>query len=202
MPRLTPAPAVRRLFLGVSVGLFALLLLFALGAGRPARAGKAKGGAKVVTTSLEEWRRTFATLRAQPGTRAVFVNVWATWCEPCKEEMPDLVRFAQDPRSKGVRVMLISADSQKEQAAVSAYLGSLGVDFPTYLKTGDDMEFINGIDPAWDGTIPASWLFDPSGKRAHLWKGKVTFDDLLAQLRSLPPDGKSQPDPDSSRRKP
>jgi thiol-disulfide isomerase/thioredoxin len=159
-----------------------------------------KPASKVVLTTLDEWRKSFAALRAKPGTRAVLVNVWATWCEPCKEEMPDLVRFARDNKAKGVHVMLVSADSRSEQAAVASYLGSLGVDFTTYLKTGDDMAFINGIDPDWDGTIPASWLFEPSGKRAHLFRGKVTFDELTRRLDSLIPQHQTEPHP--ARRKP
>ena len=45
------------------------------------------------------------------------------------------------------------------------------MDFPSYLKTGDDMEFIDGLDPKWDGTLPASLLFDGQGKQLHLWSG-------------------------------
>src|SRR6187402_2506401 len=43
-----------------------------------------------------------------PGAQAVLVNVWATWCEPCREEMPDLVRFYRDHRAQGLRLVLIS----------------------------------------------------------------------------------------------
>jgi thiol-disulfide isomerase/thioredoxin len=184
--------------LSLTLGLLAgVLLLLPAVAHAKAKPVAAKAPPRVVTTSLEDYRRTFAALRAQPGTRAVFVNLWATWCEPCKEEMPDLVRFARDPRAKGVRVMLISADPRAEQEEVGKYLASLGVDFTTYLKTGDDMEFINGIDPAWDGTIPASWLFDPAGKQAHRWNGKLTFDDLLRRLDALAsaPKSKAHPEP-------
>ena len=55
-----------------------------------------------------------------PGAQAVLVNVWATWCEPCREEMPDLVRFYRDHRAEGLRLVLISADDDDQRAEVDA----------------------------------------------------------------------------------
>jgi hypothetical protein len=90
--------------------------------------------------------------------------------------------------------VLVSADPQAERAAVARYLGKLGVDFPSFLKTGDDMEFIDGLNPSWDGTLPATLLFDGQGQRLHLWSGTVThaalkqkLDQVLAQPRRRRP---------------
>src|SRR6266516_5714090 len=83
----------------------------------------------------------------EPGARAVLVNVWATWCQPCREEFPDLMRVARENRARGLRLMLVSADFDDAHGQVRAFLAREGVDFPSYLKAGDDMKFIEALDP-------------------------------------------------------
>ena len=118
----------------------------------------------------------------QPGARAVLVNVWATWCEPCVKEMPDILKAYRANKARGLRLVLVSADPKDKLARAQKFLAGLGVDFPSYLKTGDDMEFIDGLDPKWDGTLPASVLFDGKGNKLHLWSGTVSFEDLTRKL--------------------
>jgi thiol-disulfide isomerase/thioredoxin len=149
-----------------------------------AAAAKTKPG-PIIPADSDAIKRALADARARPGTTAVLVNVWATWCEPCREEMPDLVRLTRDPKARGVRLLLVSADSQSESAAVAAYLGKLGIKGPSYLKTGDDMKFIDGLDPTWDGTIPTSWLYDAGGRRAHTWNGKISYPELMREIAAL-----------------
>jgi thiol-disulfide isomerase/thioredoxin len=171
------------------------------GALRRAIAGSPKktGAPEIVLADVGVIQRALVDARTSPGVTAVLVNVWATWCEPCKEEMPDILKFSRDAKGRGVRVLLVSADSQSERAAVARYLKSLGVTFPTYLKTGDDMDFINGLDPAWDGTIPASWLFNAAGQRAQHWNGKVSYQELMDRLNKLTAEKKSpSPSPPGS----
>ena len=82
-----------------------------------------------------------------PGAQAVLVNVWATWCEPCREEMPDLVRFYRDHRAEGLRLVLISADDDDQRDVVARVRGGLGFDGPAFIKRGNDMTFIDALDP-------------------------------------------------------
>jgi thiol-disulfide isomerase/thioredoxin len=117
-----------------------------------------------------------------PGARAVLVNVWATWCEPCVKEMPDILRAYRANQARGLRLVLVSADAKANQPKAQKFLAGLGVDFPSYLKTGDDMQFIDGLDPKWDGTLPASVLFDGKGNRLHLWSGTVSYQALTRKL--------------------
>src|SRR6476660_1704531 len=67
-----------------------------------------------------------------PGAQAVLVNVWATWCEPCREEMPDLVRFYRDHRADGLRLVRISADDDDQRGEVARVLAGLGFDGPAF----------------------------------------------------------------------
>jgi thiol-disulfide isomerase/thioredoxin len=122
--------------------------------------------------------RTLLQAVKKPGARAVLLNVWASWCEPCRAEMADVLRFVRAHRRAGLRLVLVSADDESDRESVVRFLAKQGVDFPTWLKRGDDMEFINSIDAEWSGTLPASFLFDGQGRVHRKWYGEVTLQEL------------------------
>jgi thiol-disulfide isomerase/thioredoxin len=156
----------------------AALLIAATG---PAAAAPAPAPVQV---EIAELPAIMAAVKA-PGAQAVLVNVWATWCEPCREEMPDLVRFYRDHRARGLRLVLISADDDDQRAEVARVLGALGFDGPAFIKRGNDMTFIDALDPKWKGALPATFLFDASGAKKTSWLGSVTYDDLRARVSGL-----------------
>ncbi len=121
----------------------------------------------------------------KPGAQAVLLNVWATWCEPCKEEMPELIRFYKEHKDQGLRLVLVSSDDPKERHEVAKFLAAEGVDFPTFVKVGDDMRFIDTLEPNWSGALPASFLYDGEGKKRRFWPGKVTYEQLANETKQL-----------------
>jgi thiol-disulfide isomerase/thioredoxin len=117
--------------------------------------------------------------------KVVFLNFWATWCEPCREEMPDLVRFYRDNRAQGLRLVLISADDDAQRAEVARVLTALSFDGPAFIKRGNDMTFIDALDPRWKGALPATFLFDGRGVKKTSWLGSVTYDQLHTRVSGL-----------------
>ena len=109
------------------------------------------------------------------GARAVLVNMWASWCGPCREEFPGLVRVAHKYQGPGLKVILVSADDDKDMAAVKKFLAEEGVEFPSYIKAEKDQPFIDGLDKRWTGALPATFIYDGSGKLRDFWEGGVTF---------------------------
>jgi len=120
----------------------------------------------------------------EPGARLVVLNVWATWCIPCREEFPDLMRIHREYRDRGVRLMLVSADFDTELPAVRQFLAAQGVDFPTFIKNDQDMRFIDGLEPRWTGALPATFLYDGAGRKLWFHEGKVAYDTLNTRLKA------------------
>jgi thiol-disulfide isomerase/thioredoxin len=120
-----------------------------------------------------------------PGARAVLVNIWATWCEPCREEMPDLVRFHRDHRDRGLRLIMVSADDPEQKAEVARVLGSFGFEGRAFIKQGADDAFINALEPRWSGALPATILYDARGERRRFWPGLVTHGALKGPVSQL-----------------
>ncbi len=105
----------------------------------------------------------------------VVVNLWATWCIPCREEFPDLMKLRRAYKDRGIEVLLVSGDFSSERDQATTFLTEQGVDFPTYIKTGDDMAFINAFDPKWSGALPATFIYDGQGTLRHALLGKSSY---------------------------
>lgn len=114
--------------------------------------------------------------------QVVVVNVWATWCIPCREEFPDLLKLRRAYRERGVDVLFVSGDFGAERDQTTAFLSEQGVDFPTFIKTGDDMAFIDAFDPKWSGALPATFIFDGQGRLRHALYGKSSYAQFEAKV--------------------
>jgi thiol-disulfide isomerase/thioredoxin len=134
---------------------------------------------------------------ARPGARATLVNVWATWCGPCREEFPGLLKVARSRAGDGLRLMLVSADFDDQEPAVRDFLAARAVTDTAFLKTGDDMTFINTLSPKWSGALPATFIYDGGGRLVAFWEGmadEARFQRAVDQaLAAHPPEGESQP---------
>jgi thiol-disulfide isomerase/thioredoxin len=122
-------------------------------------------------------------LRAHPG-RVLLVNVWSTWCEPCVEEMPELISIGARYRSQGLGLMLISADPPAQRGAALVFLRGQGAPFPSYLKTGSDDRFIRALHPEWTGSLPATLLLDDSREVKHFWERPVDLELLRPAIEN------------------
>ena len=107
---------------------------------------------------------------------AVLVNIWATWCTPCREEFPDIVRLYRAYAQRGVEVVFVSGDLEADMPQVLEFLAAQGVDFPSYLKVGKDLEFIDTFHPGWSGLLPATFVYDASGSLRHFWEGEASYE--------------------------
>ena len=134
----------------------------------------------------------------RPGATVVLLNVWATWCGPCREEFPDLVDLHRIHRDRGLRLILVSADFDDQLPQARRFLASQGVDVPSYLKVGDDMHFINTLNPRWTGALPATFLYDGRGRLRYFREGKTVRRALEQQILAVVSDTLNLPKGDPS----
>ena len=94
------------------------------------------------------------------------INFWATFCKPCKAEIPDLVQVQKDS-SLGLEVLLVSLDDIEEgnTSVLGETLQPLGVDFESmHLSPEQAYRFIEGHYPGWNSTIPLNFIFTSEGR--------------------------------------
>ena len=116
------------------------------------------------------------------------VNFWATWCVPCVQEFPDLVRAGRELKGEGANLVFVSVDAPSERPAVLAFLARHGATGPAFLKDEADEPFMAAFSPAasdWDGTLPATFLYDAKGRRLALFEGATTHAALTDTVRAL-----------------
>jgi thiol-disulfide isomerase/thioredoxin len=119
--------------------------------------------------------------------KVLLINVWATWCIPCREEFPDLVRLAEKYQGRNLEVIGISADYPDEIASkITPFIESEKVNFPIYVQDFDKEEnFINYLNRDWSGALPATFIYDKSGAQQKFLLGKQSFQEFQQAVEEL-----------------
>jgi len=125
-----------------------------------------------------------ATLVRYSGGKATLVSVWASWCEPCRQEFPGVVRLARAYKDRGLRVIFVSADLTADLPAARRFLADEGVDWTTYYTRGEQTALVSALDPRWTGGIPGSFLYDREGRLRDFWEGAMNYEGF--EQRVLP----------------
>jgi cytochrome c biogenesis protein CcmG/thiol:disulfide interchange protein DsbE len=98
--------------------------------------------------------------------RWVLVNLWASWCPPCRDEAPDLESFYRDHRGEDVTVLGINVQDNSEDAR--AFVDEFGLTYPQLRSVGDERSEAFGSTG-----VPENFLVDPRGKLALIWRSPV-----------------------------
>ena len=150
---------------------------------KPRGSRSAKSSAPVRAVNAAELQ----SLLKGDGSRPLLVNYWATWCDPCRDEFPELVKIDKDYRAKGLGFIAISLDDLADiKTAVPKFLRRMNAKMPVYLLNVADPEpVINGVDREWGGALPATFLYNNKGKVVYKHFGRVKTDELRTAIEKV-----------------
>ncbi|MFM8851442.1 MAG: TlpA family protein disulfide reductase [Cytophagales bacterium] len=102
--------------------------------------------------------------------KVIFLNLWATWCGPCKVEMPAIQKLYESVGSDSIVFVMLSIDRERDQYKVLKYIQEKAYTFPVFLKSGDLTDQLNV--PA----IPTTFIIGKNGKIVSKEVGTTNFN--------------------------
>jgi cytochrome c biogenesis protein CcmG, thiol:disulfide interchange protein DsbE len=123
-------------------------------------------GNRLLPGGVDAFKRRIGALEGYP----VVVNVWASWCGPCRFEFPVLQRLAA---RYGKRVAFLGIDSQDSDDAARTFLAEAPVPYPSYTDPGEEI----GEEIGATLGLPATAFYDRGGKLVYLKQGPYTDHD-------------------------
>ncbi|MGI8787471.1 MAG: redoxin family protein [Pyrinomonadaceae bacterium] len=118
-----------------------------------------------------------------PNGKPLLVNFWATWCVPCQEEYPDLVKINNEYKGK-IDFITVSLDDLVEITRdVPKFLAETKAEMPAYLlKTPDEEAAIAEVSKDWQGGLPFTIFYNAQGEIVYSKQGKIAPDFLRAEI--------------------
>lgn len=148
------------------------------------------GDGRSVRLKLRDLSGDRVTLEQYRG-KLVVLNFWATWCGPCREEMPMLVAAERSWAAKGVAFVAVSLDDQKTIDQVPEFVSRFHVTFPVW--TGARVDNLAGLHLG--AGIPDTMFLDKKGVAVARVLGEIQRQELDDRLKWLTGDRESQAPP-------
>ncbi len=108
--------------------------------------------------------------------RVLLINFWATWCAPCRVEIPDLIALQEELGSEEFDVLGISVD-QDDPQYVKDYVESMNINYPVLIDDGEVADGFGGVY-----ALPTTFVIDKTGKITHKTIGIFPVEKARAEL--------------------
>ncbi|MEW6195220.1 MAG: TlpA disulfide reductase family protein [Bacteroidota bacterium] len=144
---------------------------------------KPKQGSKIIVEKIDK-EKLDKLIKERKG-KPLFLNLWATWCVPCREEFPSINKLADE--NKDVDFIGISVDFPEEvDSKIIPFLKTQKANFTSYVNGFEgDEALINALDKNWNGALPATFIFDKSGKKIVFLEGKRSYDEFKKEIEKV-----------------
>jgi len=115
--------------------------------------------------------------------KVLFLNFWATWCPPCRAEIPDFIEAYNAQKSNGLEILGISVDT-KGKEVVTAFVEKYKINYPVVLESKEITNKL--IDDYQPGQfIPTTFIIDKKGRIRHKQVGAIDKETLLKHFHQL-----------------
>lgn len=110
--------------------------------------------------------------------KALLINFWATWCAPCREEIPAFIKVRREYRDRGFEILGIAIDNPE---FVIEYARDLGINYPVLYGSEDAVE-VGRLYGNRQGTLPYSVFINTQGRISHIHNSGVLSESELARI--------------------
>ncbi len=128
--------------------------------------------------SIKDMTGKTITLDSLKG-KVVVLNFWATWCPPCRAEVPDFVAFYNEHKADGLEILGVSVDTNTA-SQVPAFIQKNAVTYPVAMFTNKIVRDYGPID-----AIPTTFIIDKTGRVRYTQVASMDKDSLLAWFAKL-----------------
>jgi len=159
-----------------------LLACFAASGVRSASAAESLVGMKAPEFTRTDFNGARIDLASFRG-KVVLLDFWATWCDPCRYEIPWFMDMERKQKDRGFAVLGVSMDDDGWEV-VKPFIAQLGVNYRILVGTDETAQLYGGID-----ALPTTFLIDREGKIAFVHVGlgnRRDFEDVVEQLLQVP----------------
>ncbi len=136
---------------------------------------------KAPSFRLENADGAFIELDSLTASGPVLINFWASWCKPCKEELPEFQKISDEYSDKDLKVILITIDKPSAVSKAKSYLKTKGISLE--LLKDCDMNVFKGFGGGT--TVPYTFLVDGERNIVFRKKGQTDYKELSAEVKKL-----------------